>query len=327
MKFLDQVKIFIKSGTGGSGSPSFRREKFIEFGGPDGGDGGKGGSVILVSERNLNTLIDFRYQQHFRAQRGEDGRGKKQTGRGGKDLYLKVPVGTQVFEEDNKTLIYDFKTAKEKFTVAIGGRGGFGNTRFKSSTNRAPKKFTKGNSGEEFWIWLQLKSIADIGIIGLPNAGKSSLLSKMTKANPKIADYKFTTINPNLGVATYDEKEVILADIPGLIKGAHKGIGLGIKFLKHIERCKSLLHLIDVTENSLTDSYIQVRKELEKYSKDLIKKNEIIVFNKTDLIGKEELIKKKKEFKKKVRKEVIMLSVLDKKRIDKLKSSLINYVY
>ena len=270
MKFLDQVKIYVKAGNGGSGSPSFRREKFVEFGGPDGGDGGKGGSVILISERNLNTLIDYRYQQHFKAERGKDGSGKNKTGKGGEDLYLKVPLGTQVFEEDNKTLIYDFKSQKEEFLVASGGKGGFGNTRFKSSTNRAPKKFTKGGQGEEFWIWLQLKTIADIGIIGLPNAGKSSLLASMTSANPKIANYKFTTINPNLGVASYDDKEVTLADIPGLIEGAHIGTGLGIKFLKHIERCKTLLHLIDITEDDLFISYNQVRKELSKYSKDLV---------------------------------------------------------
>ena len=288
MKFLDQVKIYVKAGNGGSGSPSFRREKFVEFGGPDGGDGGKGGSVILISERNLNTLIDYRYQQHFKAERGKDGSGKNKTGKGGEDLYLKVPLGTQVFEEDNKTLIYDFKSQKEEFLVASGGKGGFGNTRFKSSTNRAPKKFTKGGQGEEFWIWLQLKTIADIGIIGLPNAGKSSLLASMTSANPKIANYKFTTINPNLGVASYDDKELTLADIPGLIEGAHTGTGLGIKFLKHIERCKTLLHLIDITEDDLFISYNQVRKELSKYSKDLVKKKEIVVLNKTDLIDEEE---------------------------------------
>ena len=259
MKFLDQVKIYIKAGDGGSGSPSFRREKFIEFGGPDGGDGGKGGSVVLVSERNLNTLIDYRYQQHFKAERGGDGKGKNQTGKGGDNLYLKVPIGTQVFEEDNKTLIFDFKKEKEEYTAAIGGKGGFGNTRFKSSTNRAPRKFTKGLKGEDFWIWLQLKTIADIGIIGLPNAGKSSLLASITSANPKIANYKFTTLNPNLGVAVYDDKEITLADIPGLIEGAHKGVGLGTKFLKHIERCKTLLHLIDVTEKDLIRSYKQIR--------------------------------------------------------------------
>ena len=326
MKFLDQVKIYVKAGNGGSGSPSFRREKFVEFGGPDGGDGGKGGSVILISERNLNTLIDYRYQQHFKAERGKDGSGKNKTGKGGEDLYLKVPLGTQVFEEDNKTLIYDFKSQKEEFLVASGGKGGFGNTRFKSSTNRAPKKFTKGGQGEEFWIWLQLKTIADIGIIGLPNAGKSSLLASMTSANPKIANYKFTTINPNLGVASYDDKDFTLADITGLIEGAHTGTGLGIKFLKHIERCKTLLHLIDITEDDLFISYNQVRKELSKYSKDLVKKKEIVVLNKTDLIDEEEKKEKIKKLKNKLKKNIFLMSTMDKKSVSDIKSKLVNYV-
>jgi len=326
MKFLDQVKIYVKAGDGGSGSPSFRREKFIEFGGPDGGDGGKGGSVMLVSERNLNTLIDFRYQQHFKAERGRDGSGKNKTGRGGENLYLKVPIGTQVFEEDNKTLIFDFKKENEEFVAAIGGKGGFGNTRFKSSTNRAPKKFTKGAIGEEFWIWLQLKTIADIGIIGLPNAGKSSLLASLTSATPKIANYKFTTLNPNLGVAIYDDKEITLADIPGLIEGAHKGTGLGIKFLKHIERCKILLHLIDISEKNLVNSYSQVREEMAKYSSELLKKQEIIVFNKTDLVDEEEKNKKIKEFHEIIKKPTFETSTLDKKSVSDIKSKLLNYV-
>ena len=326
MKFLDQVKIYIKAGDGGSGSPSFRREKFIEFGGPDGGDGGKGGSVILKSERNLNTLIDFRYQQHFKAKRGGDGKGKNQTGRGGENLYLKVPVGTQVFEEDNKTLIFDFKEENEEYVVAVGGKGGFGNTRFKSSTNRAPKKFTKGTKGEDYWIWLQLKTIADVGIIGLPNAGKSSLLAAITSATPKIANYKFTTLNPNLGVAVYDDKEITLADIPGLIEGAHKGVGLGTKFLKHIERCKSLLHMIDITEEDLKKSYSQVRKELKNYSKDLLKKDEIVVLNKIDLLEDKEVKKIKDDFLKKYKVNLITLSTFDKKSILKIKSKLIKYV-
>ena len=326
MKFLDQVKIYIKAGDGGSGSPSFRREKFIEFGGPDGGDGGKGGSVILKSERNLNTLIDFRYQQHFKAKRGGDGKGKNQTGRGGENLYLKVPIGTQVFEEDNKTLIFDFKEENEEYVVAVGGKGGFGNTRFKSSTNRAPKKFTKGTKGEDYWIWLQLKTIADIGIIGLPNAGKSSLLAAITSATPKIANYKFTTLNPNLGVAVYDDKEITLADIPGLIEGAHEGVGLGIKFLKHIERCKSLLHMIDITEGDLKKSYSQVRKELKNYSKDLLKKNEIVVLNKIDLLDDKEVKKIKDNFLKKYKVKLITLSTLNKKSISDIKSKIIKYV-
>tara|TARA_B100000886_G_scaffold216204_1_gene149984 strand:- start:214 stop:1197 length:984 start_codon:yes stop_codon:yes gene_type:complete len=326
MKFLDQVKIFIKAGDGGSGSPSFRREKFIEFGGPDGGDGGKGGSIILKSERNLNTLIDYRYQQHFKAQRGQDGKGKKMTGKSGEDLFLKVPIGTQVFEEDNKTLIYDFKNNNDEFIVATGGRGGFGNTKFKSSTNRAPKKITKGVKGEEFWIWLQLKTIADIGIIGLPNAGKSSLLASMTSATPKIANYKFTTLNPNLGVAVYDDKEITLADIPGLIEGAHTGTGLGIKFLKHIERCKTLLHLIDINEDDLISSYKQVRNELKNYGKELIKKKEIIVFNKIDLIKKNDLQKKINEFEIKIKKKTLNMSTIESGSVAKIKSKLINYV-
>ncbi len=326
MKFLDQVKIYIKAGDGGSGSPSFRREKFIEFGGPDGGDGGKGGSIILKSERNLNTLIDFRYQQHFKAKRGGDGKGKNQTGRGGENLYLKVPVGTQVFEEDNKTLIFDFKEENEEYVVAVGGKGGFGNTRFKSSTNRAPKKFTKGTKGEDYWIWLQLKTIADIGIIGLPNAGKSSLLAAITSATPKIANYKFTTLNPNLGVAVYDDKEITLADIPGLIEGAHEGVGLGIKFLKHIERCKSLLHMIDITEGDLKKSYSQVRKELKNYSKDLLKKDEIVVLNKIDLLDDKEVKKIKDNFLKKYKVKLTTLSTFNKKSISDIKSKIIKYV-
>jgi len=326
MKFLDQVKIYIKAGNGGNGSPSFRREKFIEFGGPDGGDGGKGGSIILKSERNLNTLIDYRYQQHHKAERGGDGAGKNRTGRGGDNLILKVPVGTQVFEEDNKTLIYDFKNEKEEFVAANGGKGGLGNTRFKSSTNRAPRKFTKGTVGEEYVLWLQLKTIADIGIIGLPNAGKSSLLASITSATPKIANYKFTTLNPNLGVAVYDDKEITLADIPGLIEGAHTGIGLGIKFLKHIERCKTLIHLIDITEENIENLYKQVRNELGKYSKNLLKKDELIVLNKIDLIDKSKLNEKKNKFSKKIKKKVLAISTFDKASIAKIKSKLIKYV-
>ncbi len=325
MKFLDQAKIYVKAGDGGSGSASFRREKFIEFGGPDGGDGGKGGSIILKSERNLNTLIDYRYQQHHKGERGGGGAGKNRTGRGGENLILKVPIGTQVFEEDNKTLIYDFKNEKEEFVAANGGKGGLGNTRFKSSTNRAPRKFTKGTVGEEYVIWLQLKTIADIGIIGLPNAGKSSLLASITSATPKIANYKFTTLNPNLGVAVYDNKEITLADIPGLIEGAHTGIGLGIKFLKHIERCKTLIHLIDITEENIENLYKQVRNELGKYSKSLLKKDELIVLNKIDLIDKSKLNEKKNKFSKKIKKKVLTISTFDKASIIKIKSKLIKY--
>ena len=325
MKFLDQVKIYIKAGNGGDGSPSFRREKFIEYGGPDGGDGGKGGSIILRAEQNLNTLIDYRYQQHHKAQRGDNGAGQNRTGKSGNNLILKVPLGTQVFEEDNKTLIYDFIKVGEEFISAAGGKGGLGNTRFKSSTNRAPKKFTKGNPGEEFTIWLQLKTIADIGIIGLPNAGKSSLLAAITNANPKIANYQFTTLNPNLGVASYDDKEVTIADIPGLVEGAHKGTGLGIQFLKHIERCKSLLHLIDITNDDLKKSYSQVKNELKSYSSKLTKKRELIVLNKTDLIDEKEVKKIIKDFSKNIKSKVITLSTLEKSSVSKIKAQLISY--
>tara|TARA_B100000900_G_scaffold16188_1_gene12808 strand:+ start:10 stop:993 length:984 start_codon:yes stop_codon:yes gene_type:complete len=326
MKFLDQVKIYLKAGNGGDGSPSFRREKFIEYGGPDGGDGGKGGSIIFKAERNLNTLIDYRYQQHHKAKRGDNGAGQNKTGKSGDDLILKVPLGTQVFEEDNNTLIFDFTKVGEEFIAASGGKGGLGNTRFKSSTNRAPRKFTKGKAGEEFTIWLQLKTIADIGIIGLPNAGKSSLLASITNANPKIANYQFTTLNPNLGVANYDGKEVILADIPGLVEGAHKGTGLGIQFLKHIERCKSLLHMIDITNSDLKKSYNQVKNELKSYSSKLSKKKELIVLSKTDLIKKDEIKKIIKDFSKNTKSEVISLSTLEKSSIIKIKSKLVSYV-
>ena len=325
MKFLDQAKIYIKAGNGGSGSASFRREKFIEFGGPDGGDGGDGGSIIIESDRNLNTLIDFRYSQHFKAQNGANGSKRNRTGSNGKDLILKVPVGTQVYEEDNNTLIYDFTKNKEKYLMAYGGKGGLGNVRFKSSTNRAPRKKTAGKHGEEFWIWLQLKVIADIGIIGKPNAGKSSLLASLTRAKPKIANYPFTTINPNLGVTYFDRKEVTLADIPGLVEGAHKGIGLGDKFLRHIERCKVLLHLIDLGEDNLVEAYKQIINELSSYDKKLSEKKEIIFLNKSDLFDNDEIEIKIKEFKKKIKTKFEIISVFSNKDTKKIKKLLIKY--
>ena len=327
MKFLDQAKIYVKAGDGGSGSASFRREKFIEFGGPDGGDGGHGGSIVFVVDKNLNTLIDFRYQQHFKAEKGKDGKGKKKTGKSGKNLILKVPIGTQIFEEDNNTLIEDLTSPEQKIVIANGGKGGLGNVRFKSSTNRAPRKKTDGNKGESFWIWLQLKVIADIGIIGMPNSGKSSLLSVLTSARPKIANYPFTTINPNLGVANYNNKEVTLADIPGLIEGAHEGVGLGDKFLRHIERCKNILHLIDITNEDLLENYSKVRKELLKYSNKLIKKREIIVFNKIDMISDEEVNKKINTFSKQIKKKIYSISALKHKGLTTIKRMLVNYVY
>ena len=327
MKFLDQVKIYVQAGNGGSGSTSFRREKFVEFGGPDGGDGGNGGSIVFVTDRNLNTLIDFRFQQHFKAERGHNGMGKKKTGRAGKDLILKIPVGTQIFEEDNNTLIEDLKKIGQKIIVAQGGKKGLGNVRFKTSTNRAPRKKTDGAEGEKFWIWLQLKVIADIGIIGMPNSGKSSLLSVLTKAKPKIANYPFTTINPNLGVANYNDKEITIADIPGLIEGAHEGVGLGDKFLRHIERCKSLVHLIDLTENEILENYLKIRKELSKYSDGLLKKKEIIIFNKIDIINTNEINEKISNFKKKIKKNIYKISVIQNKGISALKKVLVNNVH
>ena len=319
MKFLDQAKIYIKAGDGGAGSASFRREKYIEFGGPDGGDGGNGGSVILESEENLNTLIDFRYRQHFKAETGKSGSKKNKTGASGKDLILKVPVGTQIYEEDNNTLIYDLTKNKERFVVATGGKGGLGNTRFKSSTNRTPRKKTNGKKGEEFWIWLQLKVIADVGIIGLPNAGKSSFLSKCTKAKPKIANYPFTTINPNLGVLNINHKEIVLADIPGLIEGSHKGIGLGDKFLRHIERCKTLIHLIDISEKDILGNYLKIKSELSKYDKKILKKTEIIIFNKLDLIDMDSITKKLENFRKKIKKNFEITSLLSGQNFEKIK--------
>ena len=319
MKFLDQAKIYIKAGNGGSGASSFRREKYIEYGGPDGGDGGNGGSIILESERNLNTLIDFRYQQHFKAESGKPGSKKNKTGASGKDLILKVPVGTQIYEEDNNALIYDFIKNKDRFVVATGGKGGLGNTKFKSSVNRAPRRKTNGSKGEEFWIWLQLKVIADVGIIGIPNAGKSSFLSKCTRARPKIANYPFTTINPNLGVLKINHQEIVLADIPGLIEGSHKGIGLGDKFLRHIERCKALIHLIDISEEDVLENYLKVRSELSKYDKSILKKKEIIIFNKIDLISSEIIDKKIKKFTKKVKKNIETISLATNANLEKVK--------
>jgi GTPase len=296
MKFLDQAKLYVKAGDGGPGSVSFRREKFIEFGGPDGGDGGKGGDVIVEAVENLNTLIDYRYQQHFRAKKGGHGMGQNRTGAGGDDLVIKVPVGTQIFAEDGKTLLHDLTRLGQTAVIATGGAGGLGNTHFKSSTNRAPRKSTPGAEGEELTIWLQLKLIADVGVIGQPNAGKSTFLGASSGAQPLIGDYPFTTLNPQLGVAKANGIEFVIADLPGLIEGAHQGIGLGDRFLGHAERCVVLLHLIDgsLHPEEMKEAYAMVRRELAAYGNGLDSKPEIIGVNKSDLMGAGDMERKRR---------------------------------
>ena len=289
MKFLDEAKVYIRSGDGGNGCVAFRREKYIEFGGPSGGNGGRGGDVIIEVVDGLNTLIDYRYQQHFKAQKGTNGMGKDRHGANGKPIVLKVPVGTQVFDEDRETLIHDFTTLGEKFVLAEGGNGGFGNAHFKTSTNRAPRNANPGQEGEERWIWLRLKLIADAGLVGLPNAGKSTFLSKVSAAKPKIADYPFTTLHPQLGVVNSDGREFVLADIPGLIEGAHEGAGLGDRFLGHVERCRVLLHLVDATCEHAGKAYKTVRTELDAYEGHLADKIEIVALNKIDAVTADEV--------------------------------------
>jgi GTP-binding protein len=292
MKFLDQCKIYLKSGDGGAGSASFRREKFIEFGGPDGGDGGKGGDIVFVAQDNLNTLIDYRYQQHFRAQNGRGGAGRDRTGAGGRDLVLKVPAGTQILDEDNDTVLADLTRAGERRVFLRGGDGGFGNSHYKSATNQAPRRADPGWPGSETWVWLRLKLIADAGLVGLPNAGKSTFLSRVTHAKPKIADYPFTTLRPQLGVVRLDDREFVLADLPGLIEGASAGAGLGTRFLGHVERCAVVLHLIDGTAEDITESYWTIRHELEAYGHGLAAKPEVVGLNKIDAISAGEVRRK-----------------------------------
>ena len=326
MKFLDQAKIFVKSGDGGRGCVSFRREKYIEFGGPNGGDGGKGGSVIFEAVENLNTLIDFRYQQHFKAQRGQHGMGSEMSGAKGEDLIIKVPVGTEIVAEDGETVLADMTEPGQRFLIAKGGDGGRGNVRFKSSTNQAPRYAEPGWPGEEKWVWLKLKIIADIGLIGLPNAGKSTLLAAVTRARPKIADYPFTTIYPNLGVAWVDGREIVLADIPGLIEGAHDGIGLGDRFLKHVERCSAFLHLIDATADDVVSSYRTTRKELELYKADLLKKPEVVALNKCDSLLQEDIEVKIKAMQKAGVKEIFAISAVAKSGLSEALRSAAKYV-
>ena len=292
MKFLDQAKLYVSSGKGGNGCISFRREKYIEFGGPNGGDGGKGGNVSIECVDGLNTLIDFRFKQHFSAKSGEDGKGNEKKGSNGEDIILKVPRGTIILEEDNQTIIADLKEVGQKLVLLEGGNGGFGNSHFKGPNNQAPRHANPGLEGEEKWIWLRLKLIADVGLIGLPNAGKSTFISSISSAKPKVADYPFTTLNPVLGIASHKSNEITIADIPGLIEGAHDGKGLGDRFLGHVERCSILIHLIDCLSDDPYKDWETIRREIKSYSEDLSDKNEIIALSKTDTISADEINKK-----------------------------------
>ena len=317
MKFLDQAKIYIASGKGGDGCVSFRREKYIEFGGPNGGNGGKGGNVIFVTDFNLNTLIDFRYQQHYKAKNGENGKSKNKTGAHGDNLIIKVPPGTEIYNEDKSVLLADLTKQDQKVVLATGGKGGLGNTHFKSSTNQSPRKFTNGEKIQEKWLWLSLKIFADVGIIGKPNAGKSTFLSKISEAESKIADYPFTTLHPVLGTIKKFDQEIILADIPGLIKNAHKGKGLGVRFLAHIERCTLLFHIVDCSENNFIENYLDVRSEIVKYGNAIDKKQELIGLNKSDLItnNKKEILD---FFKKETGKNAFIFSSISNEGLEDL---------
>ena len=308
MKFLDEAKVYVRSGNGGNGCVAFRREKFIEFGGPSGGNGGRGGDVVVEAVEGLNTLIDYRYQQHFKARPGANGMGKDMHGAGGADVVLKVPIGTQIFDEDRETLLADLTEPGQRVTLATGGNGGFGNAHFKSSTNRAPQHANPGQPGEERWIWLRLKLIADAGIVGLPNAGKSTFLAAVSAAKPKIADYPFTTLNPQLGVVRSDGREFVIADIPGLIEGAHEGSGLGDRFLGHIERCRVLLHLIDGTGEDAGAAYKTVRAELEAYGQGLVDKPEIVALSKADALTPEQIKEQTARLKRAAKKTPLVLS-------------------
>jgi GTP-binding protein len=308
MKFLDEAKVYIRSGDGGNGCVSFRREKFIEFGGPNGGDGGKGGDVVAQAVDGLNTLIDYRYQQHFKAKNGRAGMGKDRHGASGDDVVMKVPAGTQIYEEDGETLLADLTDVGQRVVLARGGNGGFGNAHFKTSTNRAPRHANPGQPGEERTIRLRLKLIADAGIVGLPNAGKSTLLAAVSAAKPKIADYPFTTLHPQLGVVESDGREFVLADIPGLIEGAHEGAGLGDRFLGHVERCRVLLHLVDGTGEHAGEAYKTVRAELEAYGEGLADKPEIVALNKADALTPEELKQQTARLKRAAKRAPLVIS-------------------
>ena len=308
MKFLDEAKVYIKSGDGGNGCMSFRREKFIPLGGPDGGNGGRGGSVIAECVSGLNTLIDYRYQQHFKAKKGQHGMGSSCYGKGADDMIMQLPVGTQIFAEDGETLIADLTRVGQRIVLAKGGQGGLGNECFKSSTNQSPRTATPGEPGEEQWLWLRLKLMSNAGLLGMPNAGKSTFLAAVSRAKPKIADYPFTTLTPQLGVVYVDEREFVLADIPGLIEGAHEGVGLGLKFLGHVERAGILLHLIDGTQEDVVLAYKTIRKELKAYSPELAKKPELVALNKCDALTEDEIKEKSAALKKASKKKIWKIS-------------------
>lgn len=326
MKFLDQAKVYIKSGSGGAGAVSFLREKFVEFGGPDGGNGGRGGDIIAECAEGLNTLIDFRYQQHFRADTGVHGMGKNRTGADGKDVILRVPKGTQIFEEDQETLIADFTEIGQRVVLLKGGNGGFGNAYFKTSSNQAPRRANPGQEGVEKGIWLRLKLIADAGLVGQPNAGKSTFLAAVSAAKPKIADYPFTTLHPNLGVVRIGEREFVLADIPGLIEGASEGVGIGDRFLGHIERCNILIHLIDGTNEDVAHVYKAVRHELAAYADVLADKDEIVVLNKVDALSEDEIKEKVKALKKASKAEVRLVSGVTGAGVEQILWDVLNHL-
>lgn len=326
MKFLDQAKVYIRSGDGGAGCVSFRREKFIEFGGPDGGDGGRGGDVRIECVDGLNTLIDYRYQQHFKARPGGHGMGKNRAGGKGTDVILKVPKGTQIFDEDNETLIADLTEVGQSLVLAKGGNGGFGNAYFTTSTNRAPRHANPGQDGIERWVWLRLKLIADAGLVGLPNAGKSTFLAAVSAAKPKIADYPFTTLHPGLGVVRVDGREFVLADIPGLIEGAHEGHGLGDRFLGHVERCRVLLHLIDATSEHAGNAYKIVRDELDAYGHGLEDKTEIIALSKADAVTPDVLKEQKARLKRAAKQEPMIVSAASGQGVEAVLRALLSHV-
>ncbi len=323
MKFLDEAKVYVRSGDGGNGCIAFRREKFIEHGGPSGGNGGRGGDVVVVAVDGLNTLIDYRYQQHFKAKSGGNGMGKDRHGAGSDDVVLKVPVGTQVFEDDRETLIADLTDLGQLVTIAKGGNGGFGNAHFKSSTNRAPRHANPGQEGEERWLWLRLKLIADAGVVGLPNAGKSTFLAAVSAAKPKIADYPFTTLAPQLGVVESDGREFVLADIPGLIEGAHEGTGLGDRFLGHVERCRVLLHLVDGNGEHAGEDYKTVRAELEAYGNGLAEKPEIVALSKADSLTPEQIKQQMARLKRAAKKSPLLLSSASGAGVPEVKRALL----